>query len=105
MFQSKGVGAKLGVLMKGGEALEVASKVDSVIFDKAGTLTKGKPAITDFVRVDSNDDLTDEYLLWLLGCLERKSEHPLAKAVVGFVEEKLTEEYLKVKPFIEPAQL
>jgi len=97
-----GVGAKVGVLMKGGEALEVASKVDSVIFDKTGTLTKGKPVITDFVRVDVTRDKSDEELLWLLGCLERTSEHPLAKAVVGYVEEHLGGGYLEQKPFVEP---
>ncbi|KAL7561939.1 hypothetical protein ACA910_022497 [Epithemia clementina (nom. ined.)] len=100
-----GEGAKVGVLMKGGEALEVASKVDSVIFDKTGTLTKGKPAITDYVRVDKTDEFSDEYLLWLLGCLERTSEHPLAKAVVSYVEEKLTATgYLDKKPFVEPTE-
>ena len=99
-----GEGAKVGVLMKGGEALEVASKVDSVIFDKTGTLTKGKPNITDFVRVDKNKAISDEYILWLLGCLERTSEHPLAKAVVAYVEEKLTPAYLENKPFVEPTE-
>ena len=99
-----GQGAKLGVLMKGGEALEVASKVDSVIFDKTGTLTRGKPAITDFVRVDTDDNLTDELLLWLLGCLERTSEHPLAKAVVSYAEDKLPDGYLRDKPFVEPTE-
>lgn len=97
-----GVGAKVGVLMKGGEALEVASRVDSVIFDKTGTLTKGKPVITDFVRFDANLDLTDEDLLWYLGSLERTSEHPLAKAVVSYVETRLPQDYLQDRPFVEP---
>jgi Cu+-exporting ATPase len=100
-----GVGAKQGILMKGGETLELASKVNSVVFDKTGTLTKGKPAITDFSAVitdavfwnkvigkDSKSESpqsTQDYLLWLLGSLERNSEHPLAGAVVEYAEEKL----------------
>jgi Cu+-exporting ATPase len=96
-----GVGAKQGILMKGGETLELASKVDSVVFDKTGTLTQGKPAITDFsvlvtdavfwkeVIIQRPKYSTEDYLLWLLGSLERNSEHPLAGAVVAYAEEKL----------------
>jgi Cu+-exporting ATPase len=96
-----GVGARHGVLMKGGETLEVASKVDTVIFDKTGTLTRGKPAVTDFTRIIPDAFLldimkanemnmgVDDYLVWLLGSLERNSEHPLATAIVSFAEKKL----------------
>jgi Cu+-exporting ATPase len=98
-----GVGARLGILIKSGEALEIGSKVDSVVFDKTGTLTKGAPAITDFVQWgDDADTVVGDYLLWLLASLERTSEHPLAKAVVRYAEEKLDPSYLKSNPLVEP---
>lgn len=107
-----GVGARCGVLMKGGETLEIASKVDSVLFDKTGTLTVGKPAVTDFIRLskqdkaqtlDDSDDIADhDYLLWLLGSLERTSEHPLARAIVNYAEEQLGEA-LEDNPFVQPS--
>ena len=95
-----GVGAKHGILMKGGEALEAASKVDAVVFDKTGTLTKGKPCITDFWQVD-HSQYNKEYILWLLGSLERNSEHPLANAVVSFSEIEIAA-YLENQPFCQP---
>jgi Cu+-exporting ATPase len=98
-----GVGARLGILIKSGEALEIGSKVDSVVFDKTGTLTKGEPAITDFVQWgDDADTVVGDYLLWLLASLERTSEHPLAKAVVRYAEENLDPSYLESNPLVEP---
>jgi P-type Cu+ transporter len=91
-----GVGARHGVLMKGGETLEIAGKVNALIFDKTGTLTKGKPEVTDWTRVVPDIDLqsiadsmgmeVDQALLWLVGSLERNSEHPLASAIVRYTE-------------------
>eukprot|EP00532_Pseudo-nitzschia_australis_P012406 CAMPEP_0168214620 /NCGR_PEP_ID=MMETSP0140_2-20121125/5449_1 /TAXON_ID=44445 /ORGANISM="Pseudo-nitzschia australis, Strain 10249 10 AB" /LENGTH=1011 /DNA_ID=CAMNT_0008141597 /DNA_START=201 /DNA_END=3236 /DNA_ORIENTATION=- len=112
-----GVGACHGILMKGGETLEVASKVNAVLFDKTGTLTKGKPAVTDFTRVASDEFLAslmntssmgdsrisgDDFLLWLLGSLERNSEHILATAIVKFAEQKIGN-VLESKPFAQPS--
>ena len=109
-----GVGASHGVLMKGGETLEVASKVDSVIFDKTGTLTKGKPVVTDLIQIASDEELHnltnfdslktngDDHLVWLIGSLERNSEHPLASAIVSFAEQKL-ENKLEATPFAQPS--
>jgi len=95
-----GIGAKHGILMKGGEALEAASKVDAVVFDKTGTLTKGNPGITDFWQVD--EAIWDkEYFLWMLGSLERNSEHPLAIAVVAYTEREIGS-YLEKNPFLQP---
>lgn len=96
-----GTGARLGVLMKGGEALEVASKVDSVVLDKTGTLTKGQPSIADFHLLDY-DWVDKESLLWMLGSLEKNSEHPLAQAVVTYAQEKLGKTYLDEHPFVQP---
>jgi len=74
-----GRGAELGVLVKGGTALEAASRVDRVLLDKTGTLTAGKPALTDVVDISGRGD--DE-LLALVASAERTSEHPVARAVV-----------------------
>jgi P-type Cu+ transporter len=80
-----GRGAQLGVLIKSGEALEVAHKVKAVIFDKTGTLTYGKPALTDILRFD---DLTEEELLTLASGAESRSEHPLGLAVLDAAKER-----------------
>ncbi len=78
-----GRGAELGVLVKGGAALEAASRVDRVLLDKTGTLTTGKPTLTDVVDVSSRGE--DE-LLSLVASAERISEHPVARAVVAGAE-------------------
>lgn len=94
-----GVAAQFGVLMKGGETLEMASQVNAVVFDKTGTLTRGTPCITDFVMIEKDkgengtkdiDTLSDDQFLWLFASLERNSEHPLATAVVEYATEKLS---------------
>ncbi len=73
-----GLGANLGILIKGGEYLETAHKLTSVVFDKTGTITKGEPALTDIVAVNSDKD----FLLSAVGALETASEHPLARAIM-----------------------
>jgi len=73
-----GRGAELGILIRNGEALEVAEKVTTVIFDKTGTLTKGKPDVTDTLPVG----VPEETLLLLAAAVEKDSQHPLAQAVV-----------------------
>jgi Cu+-exporting ATPase len=75
-----GRGAERGVLIKGGEALERAGDVDTVVLDKTGTITEGRPAVTDIVTADGVDERD---LLRLAASLERASEHPLADAVVA----------------------
>lgn len=74
-----GRGAELGVLVKGGAALEAASRIDTVLLDKTGTLTTGKPTLTDVVAASSFDETT---LLALAGSAEMGSEHPIARAIV-----------------------
>lgn len=76
-----GRGAQLGVLVKGGEALELAEKIDAVVFDKTGTLTHGKPELTDIQAVEKGTD-TREFLFLAASC-EQNSEHPLAVALVA----------------------
>jgi len=80
-----GKGAKEGILIKGGDALEKTYKINYVIFDKTGTITEGKPVVTDFINLSL---LEDQEILSLCGSLESKSEHPLAQAVSSFVLEK-----------------
>ncbi len=74
-----GKGAESGILIKGGEALEGAHKLDTIVLDKTGTLTKGEPELTDVVVTDG---IPDEELLRLVASAERGSEHPLGEAIV-----------------------
>ncbi len=78
MLASIGAGAKHGLLIKGGRYLELLAKADTVLIDKTGTLTTGKPRLTDVVRLNG---LSEERLLSLAASAERYSEHPLAEAV------------------------
>lgn len=75
-----GKAAEHGILFKGGEHLERTHKLDTIIFDKTGTITKGKPEVTDFT--------SDERVLQLVASAEKGSEHPLAEAIVAYATEK-----------------
>jgi len=77
-----GRGAQMGVLIKNAEALERMEKVDTVVVDKTGTLTEGKPAVVAVELADGYSDLTAEELLRLAAAVENASEHPLARAIV-----------------------
>ena len=77
-----GVGARAGILFKTSEALEQAGKVDIVVLDKTGTITEGRPAVTDLLPAEN---VTEEYLLQQAGHLEERSEHPLARAIVEYL--------------------
>lgn len=79
-----GKGAEHGILIKGGEALETAHKVKTIIFDKTGTITEGKPVVTDIINIGK---LTDEKLLQLAASGEKTSEHPLGEAIVEKAKE------------------
>lgn len=78
-----GLGAERGILIKGGEALETAHKLQAVIFDKTGTLTKGSPEITDVISMTKN---YEKKILQLAAIAERGSEHPLGKAIIKKAE-------------------
>ena len=75
-----GAGARAGVLIKNAEALERAGHIDTLVLDKTGTLTQGKPAVTDIVTAAGH---TEQDLLRIAAALEAGSEHPLARAVLG----------------------
>lgn len=76
-----GVGAKYGILIKGGDALETAHKLKYVIFDKTGTITKGVPEVTNLISVDPK--MSESKVLEIAASLEKASEHPLADAIVN----------------------
>ena len=90
-----GKGAENGILIKGGEALELAHKVDTIIFDKTGTITQGKPTVTDIIL---NGNINENYLLQIAASSEKGSEHPLGEAIVKYAEDKNIE-LMKVKTF------
>lgn len=75
-----GVGAQHGILIKGGDTLEIAEKINVVLFDKTGTITYGKPEVTDIIPIHT--DLSEKDILALVGSLEKYSEHPLAASIV-----------------------
>ncbi|MBL4817190.1 MAG: copper-translocating P-type ATPase [Shewanella sp.] len=99
---SVGRAAQMGVLIKNGEALQTASKVTCVVLDKTGTITSGKPSVTDIRLLDGgsesesgSQDSASEQLLFLVASLEQHSEHPLAQAML---DEAKTRELSLVEP-------
>jgi len=79
-----GQGALHGILIKSAEALETAHSVDTVVLDKTGTITEGKPQVTDVLPAEGWDE---GQLLRLGASIEKPSEHPLAEAIVAAAEE------------------
>lgn len=80
-----GKGAKEGILIKDAATLEKLHKVNTVVVDKTGTITKGKPTLVD---IQNHSDLKDNELVSILSSLEKKSEHPIAHAIVSYAQEK-----------------
>ncbi|PNT92395.1 heavy metal translocating P-type ATPase [Clostridium thermosuccinogenes] len=80
-----GKGAEYGVLIKGGEALETAHRIKTIVFDKTGTITEGKPKVTDIITAEGMDETE---LLRLSASAERGSEHPLGEAIVNEAKDK-----------------
>lgn len=91
-----GKGAENGVLIKGGEALETAHVINTIVFDKTGTITEGKPVVTDIVT--SGTEISEEELLAIAASAEKGSEHPLGEAIVKCAEEKNIE-FIKIEEF------
>jgi Cu+-exporting ATPase len=80
-----GKGAESGILIKGGESLETAHKLDTVVFDKTGTLTKGEPEITDLVSINAK---SEQEILKYAASAEKVSEHPLGEAILKSARER-----------------
>ena len=85
IMAGSGRSAEYGILFKGGEHLETTHRLDTVILDKTGTVTNGKPVLTDVIVVDGFDE---KEILKLVGAAEKNSEHPLAEAIVEGIKEK-----------------
>ncbi len=85
-----GKGAEMGVLFKSAEALETLHKVDTVVLDKTGTVTQGRPAVTDILPAERADGraMSEKQLLKLAAALEKSSEHPLAEAIMAAADER-----------------
>lgn len=90
-----GRGASNGILIKSAEALETAHSVNVVVMDKTGTITQGKPVVTDLAY---HSGVTEDYLLQIAASLEKLSEHPLARAIVAEAEKRNTQ-FLPVEQF------
>ncbi len=86
IMAGSGRAAEYGVLFKGGEHLELTQRIDTVLLDKTGTVTKGKPELTDVIT-----DMDETTFLRLLGAAEKNSEHPLAVAIVSGIRERKIE--------------
>ena len=86
-----GVGAEQGILIKGGEPLEKAGSIDTIVLDKTGTITKGKPEVTDVISVGK---VKEKEILQLASSLEKQSEHPLAEAIFSHAQK----ENIKILP-------
>lgn len=82
-----GKGAEHGILFKGGEYLEQTQKIDTVLLDKTGTVTKGKPEVTDFTAFEEDE----KTVLAFLAASEKASEHPLARAILEYAKERQTD--------------
>ncbi len=78
LMVGSGMGAKKGILIRKGEAIQTMKEIRAIVFDKTGTITKGKPEVTDFVSI-----VRESYFWDVAGSLEHLSEHPLAKAIVS----------------------
>ncbi|MDD3174147.1 MAG: heavy metal translocating P-type ATPase [Herbinix sp.] len=90
-----GKGAENGILIKGGEALETTHKINTIVFDKTGTITEGKPEVTDIITISG---ILQEYLLQIAASGEKGSEHPLGEAIVRGAEKEHLE-FKKVEHF------
>jgi Cu+-exporting ATPase len=90
-----GKGAENGILIKGGEALETAHKISTIVFDKTGTITEGKPTVTDVLTTEGAES---DNLLQITASAEKGSEHPLGQAIIAGAQDKGLE-ILKVEHF------
>lgn len=94
-----GKAAENGILIKSGEALETLSKTQIAVFDKTGTITEGKPVVTDVLLENTKPEFSENQLLEIAYTLEKASSHPLAEAVVNYCEKQKNIKNLNIKNF------
>ncbi|MEA5509611.1 heavy metal translocating P-type ATPase [Crocosphaera sp. UHCC 0190] len=95
-----GKGAEHGILIKGADSLELAHKINAIVLDKTGTLTQGKPTVTNYITVDGIANNNELNLLQLASSIEQNSEHLLAEAIVNYAKSQgISEPLLKVEDF------
>jgi len=84
-----GVGARIGILIKGGEPLELVQKINTVVFDKTGTVTEGKPRVVKIYTTLPQKVINLKSIIGLIGTIESNSEHPIGNSIVSFSKELL----------------
>ena len=94
LMVGSGMGAKRGILIRKGEAIQTMKEVKFIVFDKTGTITKGKPEVTDIYS-----KVKESYLLEIAASLEKLSEHPIAKSIVDYAEKNKITKLKQVKAF------
>ncbi len=98
-----GKAAQNHILIKDAAALERMRMVDTVVLDKTGTITAGKPAVTDWIWLEENpvlaEGITKDEFMAVITAMERRSEHPLAAAIINFVEDKIEKSNINVESF------
>ncbi|OAF72128.1 hypothetical protein A3Q56_00069 [Intoshia linei] len=103
---STGIGAKNGILIKGGKPLEITSKIDTILFDKTGTITTGKMIVQKFINFMYNsNDVELAFLLYVVGSIELCSEHVIGKSLLYFVKNLICSHdgdlvWIKTKDFV-----
>jgi Cu2+-exporting ATPase len=85
-----GKGAEKGILIKNAQSLELASRIEVLVLDKTGTITEGKPRVTDFAPLPNLEENQAERVFSFLVAMEKQSEHPLAQAIVGFCQARFS---------------
>lgn len=94
LMVGSGMGAKRGILIRKGEAIQTMKEIKTIVFDKTGTITKGKPEVVNIFT-----QTKESYLLDIAASLEKLSEHPIAHAIVSYASEKGIKKYRKVEAF------
>ena len=95
-----GKGAENGILIKGADSLELAHKIKAIVLDKTGTLTQGKPIVTNYITVDGIADNNELNILGIAAAIEENSEHPLAEAIVNYAKSQgIVNNFPKVENF------
>jgi Cu+-exporting ATPase len=96
-----GKGAEYGILIKGGDSLQLVHKIQTLVLDKTGTLTQGKPTVTNYITVQGVTDNHELKILQLAAALEKYSEHPLGEAIVNYAQsQEINISLVEVKDFV-----